>query len=806
MRRVAGLLACTAWVVLAARPLPGQGATGVITGSVADSISRQPVVGAVVSVAGTSRAAATNVTGHFVIDEVPTGTHDLSVKRLGYASVQLHGVVVGGGAPTHVEIRMSQAAVQLERVQVAATKEAVSVGDAPVQTDIVGRQQIDQKGDLKLTQALANVPGLLNSALEGSFESVQLRGLPRTGNEWTTTLLLIDGIPQTDSRNSARVINLPITDVQDVEVVRGPNSALYGRQAIGGTVDVITADPTLEPLVTLSGDLGAFDYRRIDAKASGPLKDWGGYLLSWGSRQDHGFYRQSYDFNDELNTLYGKVTFSPDSKSHGFVSFNNVVTNNGVPTPLPIVFGRPLSDLDPRYDRFSNINIPTSNYHQEELRTTLNYRRQLANRVDVTEVFGYRKIEYRFDEDGDVLGAPFDTAAHTFTMYPFAEKYDEHIYYQELRFGFQPRFGSIENSILIGGSYEYNKGFGKGDLIYTDTSTFGWPLDYLDPVYPDRSTWQYYPFGGQDYSLGIIGLYFQDLVRPVPRLILTVGGRYDRLNLKNKLTLRTGQPSFQDHFEKFDPKLGATLKLLENHATPSLGTVTLNLYGNYSKAYLPPRVPSGLSSSSSIPLNPEDVWNYEGGFKATLWDGKVAVDGDYFRMNRNGIVVDTRQGPFYNPTNAGQETFRGVELSIRVAPSPELAVYANAAIYKARFGAFIIQSSSGDDTLSGNHLPVSPDQMYNAGATWQSRLGFGATANLKRVGAAFLDQGNVFRFSPYTVVDGSVFWTRRPVRLTLSAHNLFNERYFTMGDIENAESADPAAPRQVVVSTSFELP
>jgi outer membrane receptor protein involved in Fe transport len=79
----------------------------------------------------------------------------------------------------------------------------------------------------------------------------------------------------------------------------------------------------------------------------------------------------------------------------------------------------------------------------------------------------------------------------------------------------------------------------------------------------------------------------------------------------------------------------------------------------------------------------------------------------------------------------------------------------------------------------------------------------GATLNVKHVSSAFMDQDNTFLMPPYTVTDASVFWGSGPVLLALSGHNLFNVRYFTNGDISTAQSIDPAAPRQIVVTTSF---
>ena len=124
-----------------------------------------------------------------------------------------------------------------------ATKSALRVGDVAAPTTTVDRETIERRGDQRLTEAVEHVPGAVVTTELGVFESVLFRGMPRVGNEFTNTLLLIDGVPQTNSGNDARVVALPINDASSIEVVRGPNSALYGRTAIGGAINVLTADP-----------------------------------------------------------------------------------------------------------------------------------------------------------------------------------------------------------------------------------------------------------------------------------------------------------------------------------------------------------------------------------------------------------------------------------------------------------------------------------------------------------------------------------------------------------------------------------
>ena len=773
---------------------------GSITGTVVAGEDGRAVAEALVQVEGAVATATTNAVGRFEIAGVPSGAATLTVRAPGYLELQVPDVRVAAGSAATVTVELAATPNFLERVQVTASKAPLSVGEIAAQADIVERSAIDERGDQRLTQAISHVPGVIVSTQAGSFESVMLRGLPRGGNEFTNTLLLVDGVPQTDSRNSSRVINLPIHDADSIEVVRGPNSALYGRTAIGGAVNVRTGEPTAETRYGLDVTGGDFDYFKGAARASGPVGDWGGYFVSASSEQNTGFYTGRSNFEVDQTSIFGKLTFVADAKSFGKVSVNRVRSAQSLPTNVPVIGGRFLSDIDPRFDRLTDLNVPGTNYRQKEDRFTANYTRQFTDRVGWVNVLGFREIQYKFIDSGDITGAPFDLAANTLTQYPFELQTDEDIFYGESRIESDLSAGDVDMSLMVGGSYERTTGFGAGNLMYTDADTFGWPLDYLNPVHPPRSEWEFFRFGGNDYNLGVTGFFGQFNVEPTDRLMLTGGGRYDRLDLENTLTFRDGDPVVEDSFDAFSPKLGAIVKLLPDGARASV-----NLYAQYSEAFLPPRRPSGLRpGDDEIELNPEDIDNFEVGIKSSLAGGRLSLEGTWFDMTRDGIVHSVRQGPFFVPTNAGEHEYTGFEVGARYAASSRFALYANAALYDNRFGDFRIESSGGVTDLSGNRLPIAPDQVLNGGVEFSPADTWKVRVDVKHVGDVAVDQGNTFELDPYTLLDAAVsWWVSNGIRLTLSAHNLLDEEYYWNGDTSRAESADPGAPRQVLLSASF---
>jgi iron complex outermembrane receptor protein len=785
-------------LTLAATHAVAQATGGVVAGTVVAKDTGNPVTAATVKVDGSSQTAITNALGRFRLEGLPAGRVALTVSGPGFLELRVPDIQTGADAPALV-IELVATPNILERVQVTATKSELSIGDVAAQTDVVTRSTMDDRNDQTLVKAVEHIPGAVVATQLGSFESVEFRGLPRDDNEFTNTLLLVDGVPQVDSRNSARTVGLPIHDASAIEVVRGPNSAIYGRTAIGGSVNVLTASPAGKPEFGADFTGGQFGFANVVAKTSGPIASWGGYYASVEKEHSGGFYKsKTTDFDIDKWSLFGKLTFAPDAKSAGFVTVNSVRSDDSTPTNEPFIDGRLLHDITPAFDRLTSFNIPGPNYHHGEDRITLNYSRQVAPWAKVTEIFGYRNLQQKFIDDGDFIGSPFDTDEHTVTMLPFSQQADEDIIYQELRGEFTSRFGKAKNSLLVGGSYEHNSGSLTGSqFFFTEENEDGFTIDYLNPVIPPRSQWEVFEGADRIYHLGNTGLFFQDILEPLPRLVLAGGGRYDRLDLDNK---RGTDEKIENTFEAFSPKVSATVKLAGVDAS---SPTTVNVYGAYSQAFLPPRRPSGLTASDAEDkVEPEDISNVEFGLKGSALAGKVSFESTYFHMNEDGVVLDVRQGPFFIPTNSGELRYKGVESGVRVAAAPMVSLYTNVSFYRNRFGTFVIEDEEdpGNDVdLTGHRLAIAPDYVVNWGAVLTPHRSVNVTLDIKHVGDTATDRENTFFLPSYSLVDLAGTWRHGPLRVTLSAYNLFNKEYYWSG---GSETVDPGNPRRVLVTTS----
>ena len=223
------------------------GGSGAVAGSVAVRQSGQPVPGAVVSLEGTSLTAVSNQTGRFRIDSVPPGSVMLVVRAPGFLDAHAGAVQVRAGDTAQIDVELEATPNFLERMQVTAAKMPLWIGEVAAQADIVDRADHRAARRPNADAGDPHVPGAVVSARSASSSRSCCAACREAIRNSPTRCCSSTACRRPRPRNGARVVGLTINDASDIEVVRGPNSALYGRTAIGGSVNMRTADPTSTP-------------------------------------------------------------------------------------------------------------------------------------------------------------------------------------------------------------------------------------------------------------------------------------------------------------------------------------------------------------------------------------------------------------------------------------------------------------------------------------------------------------------------------------------------------------------------------
>lgn len=224
-------------LALAAAPLAAQGPGGAVTGQVRAAGSGQPLVGALVRVRGSLLAATTDSAGRFILRALEPGSRVILAAAVGFSADSL-AVEVAAGVTREVAFSLAASPLELPGLMVTANRRveeldraeasvAILPGDAPIQRNVV-----------TLDQALPFVSGVTFNGRD----NIDIRG--STGfarGVGSRVLMLLDGHPAL-SADGGEVIweSLPLLDLDQVEVVKGAYSALYGSNALGGVVNLVT--------------------------------------------------------------------------------------------------------------------------------------------------------------------------------------------------------------------------------------------------------------------------------------------------------------------------------------------------------------------------------------------------------------------------------------------------------------------------------------------------------------------------------------------------------------------------------------
>jgi outer membrane receptor protein involved in Fe transport len=282
-------------LLLAAFTAPAAGQdTGRIEGRVMRDVDGEPVAGVNVIVRGTGIGTVTGVDGSFVLARVPVGPQELAFRWLGYRQQNL-SVTVRAGATERADVRLTLQAVQLGDVVVSsASRSPERVVEAPSAVSLIGRITLrNQAPTGQAPRALAQVPGVDIVQSGVNDFNVNARGFNSSLNR--RVLVLQDGRDLAIAFLGSQewnAMSIPLDDIDRMEMVRGPGSALYGANAFAGVLDIRTptARNALGTKLNLAG--GELTTFRGDLRHGGLTQDGRfGYRLNVGYSQSESWTR-----------------------------------------------------------------------------------------------------------------------------------------------------------------------------------------------------------------------------------------------------------------------------------------------------------------------------------------------------------------------------------------------------------------------------------------------------------------------------------------------------------------------------------
>ncbi|MCR9246925.1 MAG: TonB-dependent receptor [bacterium] len=641
-----------------------------------------------------------------------------------------------------------------------------SVRDVPMSVTPIGAKQIRDAGIRSVPEAARYVPNTFVtgfSARRLSFPFVRGVG---SGQGDPAVATFIDDVPQL----SVSSTNVSLVGIERVEFLRGPNSALWGRNTVGGAINLITREPSFRGRADANVTLGNFDSQLFEVDVSGPIMD---DVLAFGFS---GSYEQRDGFT--TNTITGRDV---DSRDSAFGRAQLLWTPNDSSTVRLILHGEEtrdggfvLSPLDGpgglRSNPFRVAQDFDGRTERDILAATVIWE-QKGDQVDFKSITSAQGWD--IDESADFDFSLID-GVRRFTN----EKQD--YLYQEFRL--ESAADNKGPRWLVGTSGFYSDSTRAASNVFRPGGA-GVLFPAMN-VGTDRSSGNF-----EDHAFSVFGQLAVDVGE---RVEVTAAVRYDYERTAARIT-RTFDPggftvpvanTDQDRtFDRVLPRVAVKVDACDNvtaYASAAHGFKA----GGFNLT----------APAMSESFGTEKSWTYELGAKSEWADGRFTANAAAFYVDWDDMQLsqfDSTAGGYV--TNAGASNSAGVELELTGEVADGLALFGSAGWMTTEFDAFVDQFGQN---VAGNDLPFAPEFTLAAGAQYTLELDNGyqgfARFDWFYVGDFYYDAGNLgqesFDLANFRIGGGGENW-----RLEGFLNNAFEEEYIPL-----AFQANPADPSQFV--------
>ncbi|WP_414530109.1 TonB-dependent siderophore receptor [Nodularia chucula] len=658
-----------------------------------------------------------------------------------------------------------------------ATRTDTPLRDIPASIQVVPRQVIEDRKVTRLGEALETVSGVTaasSSAGQTTGGTNFIRGFAQIGS-------FRNGFPQGNEFNTLE----PIGTIEQVEVLKGPASVLFGQVEPGGIVNTVTRQPLSDPYYRLEFQAGNRNFFQPILDFSGPLTTDKKVLYRFIAGYEVQDGVQEFINTDHISVAPSiTINFSERTNLNLYYEFARTSGNIADNAP-PAVLRTDGSILTPRNFFASYPNTSEGSYQSQKIGYTLNHRfsdnLQLRNSLAVT-LDSYTRNGVSF---GEVRDDRFLVFSNGFGVDSF---YDQSNYFGQIDLLGKFNTGSISHQVVLG--FDANNFKVEANPLLYDVSSIP-DLDIFNPNYDIPRPGFTMSSRGQDrYVFNSYGVYLQDQMALSDNLKLLIGGRYDWLSNDFELTV-FGNGRTQQSDGAFSPRLGLVYQ-------PSK---TVSLYANYSRSFKPSAYARSVDGTRNF--EPTVGTQYEVGVKADFLDGKLSTTLAAYHLTKTNVITpnpDPILAAQGFSVQTGEQRSQGIELDIAGEILPGWKVIGSYTYTDAKV-------TEDNSTPVGNRLANVPENQVSLWTTYEIQqgdmkgLGFGL--GLFYVGERQGTLANDLTLQDYFRTDASLFYKRDGFRAAINVRNLFNADY-----VEFAEGrffAGRSKPFTIIGSISWEF-
>jgi iron complex outermembrane receptor protein len=616
-------------------------------------------------------------------------------------------------------------AYQLDTIFVTATR----LGETDLQTTPIAITTFDS--ETMDTQGLSNTkdigqrtPGL-SIANHGTRGQVYIRGVGTNnvfaGSDPSSTIHL-DGVYLARPNS----VLTEFMDVEWLEVLKGPQGTLYGRNSTGGNINIVSAEPSEEFYFKAKLEYGNFDRRRAAFNVNGPLAGDAlmgnlalyrnlaeGYVTNVNPAADSDLNDEDtygikgalkWRITDSLTALLRSDYSKADDTNYSSYkpTLADAVGNPIVPTDMdagaPITIAPPTAPQD--IGDYHTINVPVTPEREDKQQgVSLKLTAELTPNLTFTSLTAGRSLDHHDRRDWDFT----EVDSHLSTMEEDQEQFSQ-------EFSLQGNHDAIN---WITGVYYFQ----EQDRTMADMSlTLFDVYDAFGLNGGNSLIWTLPVFVNTRARNTAMAAFAQADVNLTDNFSIVAGTRYnyDRKNIND---LTDGNPSASDSWEAWTPKLGLNYRISDQVFT----------YASASRGYKS----GGYNAADLTPFDPETLTAYEVGIKSDLWDNRLRFNASAFYYDYENIQIQQFNNLGIIISNVPEAEARGGEIEITAIPSDEWQFDLGIALLDTEYGDFVStrdtfitasvpmqqQANASGGTLSenikGNSFNVAPEVTVN---------------------------------------------------------------------------------------------
>lgn len=686
----------------------------------------------------------------------------------------------------------------VEDIVVTARLRNENLQDVPLAVTAFSAQSIEDRKIEGAADFLSATPNIsINQAQSAGVSFITVRGVSQVRNGESPVAVVVDGVQQVTSRQ----LTQDLFDLERIEVLRGPQGALYGRNAIGGAIVITTKRPSEVFEGSAAIGYGRGDEYRARASVSGPLAGENvRFRLAGSYRNLDGHYRNTYldkkvdgveDFNVR-GQIFAELggNFTVDLKAQygetigGGANYQYQSANFDPARPCFLdpanPFGGPVPDANRVVRSFCATNLGYNKRTTSQISLKLEYDAGFAT---ITNVTAYDRVKEYVEGDQFPYTASVDVFGTDGTQTQFESL---KAWSNELR------FTSPANQPLrwmFGAYYLDTKRFIS--TTTGDDNLQGIVNIYREPQFtnPVNPTLSFFADNNHNKAWALFGNVAYDIT---DKLELSVAGRYDK-DKRRQFVLpnqtgalppgcaagNTSACIKRNSYDLFQPKVSLKYQVADN----------FNLFGSWGVGFRSGQFnqsgvaavaeAAGINGVADV-VRQEEAQTIEAGFKSDLFDRRLRLNGTFYTTRDKNPLYFVFIGAIGGQVLVNIDKVRstGFELEAQARITDGLDLFANYGYTHSRVKKYAV-----DPSLVGNVTPYVPKDTWALGAQYKTDLSSGLAlftrADVEHHGKQYWDPENSTARAGYELVNARLGFEHPDGKWSLiaSVENLFDKKY-----------------------------